>query len=72
MTCKETIGIICEYLEGTLAISVAAAVQRHIDRCRNCKLVHETAKQTLEAYFDRDFVPHRVAQGSHVQEVKVA
>lgn len=69
MTCKDTIRVICEYLEGTLALSVAAAVQHHIGRCRNCKLVHEAAKQTLEAYFDRDFVPHRV---SHVHHVKVA
>ena len=54
MTCKETIRIICEYLEGTLARPVATAVQHHITRCRNCRLVHETARQTLEAYFDKD------------------
>ena len=67
MTCKDTIRFICGYLEGTLAHPIAVAVQRHIDRCRNCKLVHETAKQTLEAYFDRDFVPH-----THHEHVKVA
>ena len=52
MTCRETVRLICEYLEGRLSPSVASVVSRHIDRCPNCRLVLEAAQQTLDAYFD--------------------
>jgi hypothetical protein len=52
MTCRETVRLICEYLEGRLSPSVATAVSRHVDDCANCHLVLEAAQQTLDAYFD--------------------
>jgi anti-sigma factor RsiW len=52
MTCRETVRLICEYLEGRLSPSVAAIVSRHLDRCANCHLVLEAAQQTLDVYFD--------------------
>jgi hypothetical protein len=52
MTCRETVRLICEYLEGRLSPSVAEVVKRHIGHCQNCHLVLEAAQQTLEAYFD--------------------
>jgi Putative zinc-finger len=52
MTCRETVRLICEYLEGRLSPSVAAVVTGHIDRCSNCHLVLQAAQQTLDAYFD--------------------
>ena len=52
MTCRETVRLICEYLEGRLSPSVAVVVTGHIDRCSNCHLVLEAAQQTLDAYFD--------------------
>jgi len=67
MSCRETIRIICDYLDGKLATPVAVSVQHHIAKCRNCRLIHETAKRTLEAYFDRDFVPQ-----AHSGHAKVA
>ena len=52
MTCRETVRLICEYLEGRLSPSVAAVVTGHIDGCSNCHLVLQAAQQTLDAYFD--------------------
>ncbi len=52
MTCRETVRLICEYLEGRLSPSVALIVKRHIGHCENCHLVLEAAQQTLEVYFD--------------------
>lgn len=52
MTCRETVRLICEYLEGRLSSPVAAAVSCHIDRCSNCNLVLQAAQKTLDAYFD--------------------
>ena len=52
MTCKATIRMICEYLEGRLSPAVALAMRGHIERCTNCRLVLDAAQHTLEVYFD--------------------
>jgi predicted anti-sigma-YlaC factor YlaD len=54
MTCKATIRLICEYLEGRLAPEVAGEVQRHLSSCSNCRIVFDAAALTLEVYFDRE------------------
>ncbi len=54
MTCKATIRLICEYLEGRLAPPVASEVQRHLGQCGNCRTVFDAAALTLEVYFDRE------------------
>jgi hypothetical protein len=54
MTCKATIRLICEYLEGRLAPEVAGEVQRHLSSCQNCRAVFDAAALTLEVYFDRE------------------
>jgi predicted anti-sigma-YlaC factor YlaD len=57
MTCKATIRLICEYLEGRLAPQVASEVQRHLGQCANCRTVFDAAALTLEVYFDRQLEP---------------
>src|SRR6266404_5094754 len=57
MTCKATIRLICEYLEGRLLPQVASEVQRHLGECGNCRTVFDAAALTLEVYFDRQVEP---------------
>jgi predicted anti-sigma-YlaC factor YlaD len=57
LTCKATIRLICEYLEGRLAPQVASEVQRHLSQCGNCRTVFDAAALTLEVYFDREVEP---------------
>jgi len=57
ITCKATIRMICEYLEGRLAPEVASEVQRHLGSCKNCLTVFDAAALTLEVYFDREVEP---------------
>jgi predicted anti-sigma-YlaC factor YlaD len=57
MTCKATIRLICEYLEGRLAPEVAGEVQRHLSYCENCRMIFDAAALTLEVYFDRELDP---------------
>jgi len=57
MTCKATIRLICEYLEGRLAPEVGGEVQRHLSYCGNCRAVFDAAAITLEVYFDRELEP---------------
>lgn len=54
MTCKATIRLICEYLDGRLSPEVRAEVQRHLSYCDNCRTVFDGAALTLEVYFDRE------------------
>jgi predicted anti-sigma-YlaC factor YlaD len=65
MTCKATIRLICEYLEGRLAPHVASEVQRHLAECGNCRTVFDAAALTLEVYFDRE-VESQVTHHSRV------
>ena len=62
MSCKDTIRLICEYLEGRLAAPVAHEMLNHIDHCKNCTVVLEAAERTLEVYFDREAEPARPRQ----------
>ncbi len=57
MTCKATIRLICEYLEGRLAPEVASEIQRHLAQCKNCRTVFDAAALTLEIFFDRELAP---------------
>ena len=52
MSCKETIRLMCEFIEGRLSPPVAHDVSMHLGHCRNCTLVLEAAEHTLEIYFD--------------------
>jgi Putative zinc-finger len=51
MSCKDTIHLICWYLEGKLSPSVSLELQKHLGGCSNCQLVLDAATSTLEQYF---------------------
>jgi predicted anti-sigma-YlaC factor YlaD len=57
MTCKATIRLICEYLEGHITPRAASEVRRHLGHCGNCRTVFDAAALTLEVYFDREVEP---------------
>lgn len=62
MTCKATIRLICEYLEGRLAPDVGGEVQRHLSYCQDCRAIFDAAALTLEVYFDREVEPAPVVR----------
>ena len=51
MSCKDTIHLICWYLEGKLSPSVEAEIERHLTECADCHLVLDAANSTLDRYF---------------------
>jgi predicted anti-sigma-YlaC factor YlaD len=57
MTCKETIRFICEYLDGTLTPDVAQEVAKHLQECKDCRLVLNAARKTLIYDFDSEVLP---------------
>ncbi|HKV23529.1 MAG TPA: zf-HC2 domain-containing protein [Candidatus Acidoferrum sp.] len=51
MSCRDTIHLICWYLEGRLSPSVAVEIKRHLDSCPDCHMVLAAAVSTLDRYF---------------------
>ncbi len=51
MSCRDTIHLICWYLEGRLSHSVETEIQRHLQTCSDCHLVLDAAVNTLDRYF---------------------
>jgi len=51
MSCRDTIHLICWYLEGRLSNSVEGEIKRHLQSCPDCHLVLEAAINTLDHYF---------------------
>ena len=58
MSCKDTIHLICWYLERKLSPSVESEIEHHLAECRDCHLVFDAANTTLDRYFG----PPRVAE----------
>ena len=52
MTCRDTIHLICWYLEGRLSKPVESEIKNHLDGCADCRLVLNAAMNTLDRYFD--------------------
>ncbi len=59
MSCKDTIHLICWYLERKLSPSVENEIERHLSECRDCHLVFDAANTTLDRYFG----PARTTEG---------
>jgi Putative zinc-finger len=51
MSCRDTIHLICMYLEGKLSTPVQTEIQHHLTSCADCRLVLEAATSTLDRYF---------------------
>jgi len=54
MSCRDTIHLICWYLEGRLSSVVETEIKRHLEGCSDCRLVLEDAVNTLDCYFNAE------------------
>ena len=51
MSCRDTIHLICWYLEGKLSPEIEGEIQKHLQDCPDCHLVLDAANTTLDRYF---------------------
>ena len=51
MSCRDTIHLICMYLEGKLSPGVQGEIETHLQECADCRLVLDAATTTLDRYF---------------------
>jgi predicted anti-sigma-YlaC factor YlaD len=52
MSCRDTIHLICWYLEGKLSSAVETEIANHLRNCPDCHLVLDAATTTLDRYFN--------------------
>jgi predicted anti-sigma-YlaC factor YlaD len=57
MSCRDTIHLICWYLEGRLSTSVECEIKHHLENCSDCHMVLEAAVNTLDRYFSAERTP---------------
>jgi predicted anti-sigma-YlaC factor YlaD len=54
MECRDTVHLICWYLEGKLSPSVEREIERHLNRCGDCRLVLEAATKAVDQHLERE------------------
>ena len=65
MSCRDTIHLICWYLEGKLSEAVERDVEQHLNHCSDCSIILEVASTTLDQYFNLS----NAARISHTPQV---
>jgi hypothetical protein len=64
MSCRDTIHLICWYLEGKLSASVEREIENHLQSCHDCGLVLVAANNTLDRYFPAADSVHHTTQAA--------
>ena len=62
MSCRDTIHLICWYLEGKLSASVEGEIRSHLAECSDCRLVLNAANHTLDRYFGDERIEQAVTE----------
>lgn len=52
MNCKDFLNELTDYLDGTISVTVRAELDEHLHWCRDCHVVLNTTKKTIEIYRD--------------------
>ena len=50
LTCRQFLGALCDYLDGTQDPSACADVEEHLGKCSRCRIVCETTRRTVTLY----------------------
>ncbi len=57
MKCKNVVEELSEYLNGELDSGMLADLEVHLANCKNCRLVVNTCKKTVEIFCNSEPVP---------------
>ena len=50
LNCKGCLDNLCDYLDGVLSAPARAEFDGHTQRCRKCRILCQTTRQTLQLY----------------------
>ena len=48
--CRNLLGSLSEFVDGTLEDELCAEIQRHMDGCDNCRIVVDSLRKTIYLY----------------------
>lgn len=57
MNCRGLIQEISAYLDGELAPELLADIEVHLERCKDCRLIVDTTRKTIEIYYSAQPLP---------------
>ena len=57
MKCKNIAVELSNYLDGELDSATMAEVQRHLERCEDCRLLVDTTRKTIQIYCNSEPIP---------------
>ena len=57
MNCKGLIREISAYLDGELGPELLGDIERHLERCKDCRLIVDTTRKTIEIYYSTQPLP---------------
>lgn len=57
MNCRGLIQEISAYLDGELGPELLADIEIHLERCKDCRLIVDTTRKTIEIYYSTQLVP---------------
>jgi anti-sigma factor RsiW len=57
MNCLGLIQELCSYLDGELGPEALADIERHLGRCKDCRLVVDTTRKTIAIYCNAEPAP---------------
>jgi predicted anti-sigma-YlaC factor YlaD len=55
--CKAIIAELADYLDEALDPALKAQIEQHLDKCKDCRVVVNTTKQTIEIYCKSEPAP---------------
>jgi len=50
LECKKLIGELSNLIDGTVSPELCAELEAHLKECKNCRIVVDTTKKTIELY----------------------
>lgn len=57
MKCKDIVKELADYFDEDLDSSLRASIEEHLDKCKDCRLVVDTTKQTIQIYCNSEPAP---------------
>ena len=57
MNCKGLIREISDYLDGEVGAELLGDIERHLERCKDCRLIVDTTRKTIEIYYSTQPLP---------------
>jgi anti-sigma factor RsiW len=54
MDCKEVLANLSDYVDGDVSAGLRNEIERHLARCRRCRVVLDTTRRTLKLVLDAE------------------